>query len=52
MKFVTESIKYLALDTLNIKELLIRMKKFIAGKFINSDKANNIKDLEGMGKAI
>jgi len=28
------------------------MKKFIAGKSINSDKANNVKNLEGMGKAI
>ena len=28
------------------------MKKFIAGKSINSNKANNVKDLEGMGKAI
>ena len=44
--------EYLASDVLNIKKSLIRMKKFIAGKSINSDKANNVKDLEGMGKAI
>ena len=28
------------------------MQKYIAGKSIDSDKANNIKDLNGMGKAI
>ena len=28
------------------------MKKFIAGKSINGDKANDVKDLEGMKKAI
>jgi len=44
--------EHLALDTLNIKKSLIRMKKFIAGKSINGDKANDVKDLEGMGKAI
>ena len=44
--------EHLASDVLNIKESLIRMKKFIAGKSINSNKANNIKDLKSMGKAI
>ena len=44
--------EHLASDTLNIKESLIRMKKFIAGKSINSDKANDVKNLEGMRKAI
>ena len=28
------------------------MKKYIAGKSINDNKANNVKDLNGMGKAI
>jgi len=46
------SMEHLALDALNIKESLIRMKKFIAGKSINNNKANNVKDLEGMGKSI
>ena len=46
------SIEHLASNTLNIKELLTRMRKFIAGKSINSDKANNLKDLNDIGKAI
>ena len=44
--------EHLASNTLNIKELLTRMQKFIAGKSINSDKANNLKDLNDIGKAI
>ena len=44
--------KHLASDTLNIKESLTRIRKFIAGKSINGNKANNLKDLNGMGKAI
>ena len=46
------SIKHLASNALNIKESLIRMKKYIAGKSINDDKANDVKDLNSMGKAI
>jgi len=46
------SIEHLVSDALNIKESLTRMRKFIAGKSINSDKANDLKDLNGMGKAI
>ena len=46
------SIEYLASDALNIKELLTRMKKYIIGKSIKDLKANNIKDLMGMGKAL
>ena len=42
--------EYLASDAKNIKESLSRMQKYILGKSIKSDKANNIKDLEGMGK--
>jgi len=44
--------KYLASDALNIKKSLFRMWKFIAGKSINSSKANNFKDLMGMDKAL
>ena len=46
------SMEYLAFNALNITESLIRMWKYIASKSIDSDKANNIKDLNGMGKAI
>ena len=46
------SIKHLASDILNIKESLTRMRKFIASKSINGDKANDIKDLNSIGKAI
>ena len=46
------SIEHLASDTLNIKELLLRMRKYITGKSIDSTKANNVKDLMGMGKAL
>jgi len=46
------SIKHLASDALNIKELLLRMCKYILGKFIESDKANKVKDFKGMGKAM
>jgi len=46
------SMEHLASDTLNIKESLTRMQKFIAGKSINGDKANDLKDLNGMDKAI
>jgi len=44
--------EYLASDTINIKEFLIRMKKYISGKSIDSGKANEIQDLMGMGKAL
>ena len=45
------SIEYLSSDIKIIKELLSRMEKFILGKSIDSSKANNIKDFEGLGKA-
>jgi len=35
-----------------LRNLLSEWKKFIAGKSINSNKANNVKDLESIGKAI
>ena len=44
--------EHLASDVLNIKESLIRMKKYITSKSINGAKANNVKDLMGMGKAL
>jgi len=44
--------EHLASDALNIKESLTRMQKYIAGKSIDNNKANNVKDLNGMGKAI
>ena len=46
------SIEHLALDALNIKESLTRMQKYIASKSIDNDKVNDVKDLNGMGKAI
>ena len=43
--------EYLALDIKNIKNSLIKICKFILGKLIEGDKANNIKDLKGVSKA-
>jgi len=43
---------YLASDVLNIKELLLRMQKYISDKSIDSDKANKVKDLKGISKAM
>jgi len=43
--------EYLASDIKNIKESLTRIHKYILGKSIDGDKANNIKDLESIGKA-
>ena len=44
--------EYLALDVLNIRESLSRMHKYILGKSIENNGANNIKDFKGMGKAL
>ena len=44
--------EHLASDMQNIKESLIRMQRYILGESIEIDKANEIKDLEGIGKAI
>jgi len=44
------SIEHLVSDIMNIKKFLIRMWKYIISKSIEGDKANNIKDLEGIGK--
>jgi len=46
------SIEYLASDIKNIKESLGRMQKYILSKAIESDKANNIKDLKGVSKVV
>ena len=46
------SMEHLASNALNIKELLTRMQKFIAGKSINGNKANDLKDLNSIGNAI
>lgn len=46
------SMEHLASDIKNIKDSLHRMQKYILGKVINGDRANNIKDLEGIGKAV
>jgi len=46
------SMEHLTSDALNVKESLIRMKKYISGKSIDSAKANEVKDLMGMGKAL
>ena len=44
--------EYLTSNALNVKEFLIRMKKYISGKSIDSAKANKVQDLIGMGKAL
>jgi len=43
-------IEHLASDIKNIKDSLSRMCKYVLGKSINNDKANDIKDLEDVGK--
>jgi len=45
------SMKQLASDIKNIKKSLIRMCKYILGKSIDSNNANNVKDLEDIGMA-
>jgi len=44
--------EHLASDALNVKESLIRMKKYISGKSIDGAKANEVKNLIGMDKAL
>jgi len=44
------SMEHLASDISNIKESLGRIQRYILGKTIESDNANNIKDLKGIGK--
>jgi len=45
------SLEHLALDMKNIKESLSRIRKYILDKTIEGSKANNVKDLKGIGKA-
>ena len=44
------SIEHLGSDIKNIKESLSRMEKYILSKSIDGNKANNIKDFEGLDK--
>jgi len=46
------SMEYLASDISNIKESLGRIQKYILGKTIESNNANNIKDLENISKVV
>ena len=46
------SMEHITSDVLSIKNSLLRIKKYILGKSINGDKANNFKNPSGMGKAI
>ena len=44
--------KHLASNIKNIKKSLFRMKKYILGKDIDSNKTNEIKDLKGLDKVV
>ena len=46
------SIEYLASDIKDIKETLERIQKYILSKTIESGKANDIKNLEGVSNAV
>ena len=46
------SMEHLASDVKNIKDSLHRMHKYIMDKSINEGNANNVKDLEGIGKVV
>jgi len=46
------SMEHLVSDTKIIKNSLTRMRKYILGKSINKDKANSVKDLKSVGKAV
>ncbi len=43
--------KYLASNIKNIKNPLHRMQKYILGKVINGDRANDIKDLKDVSQS-
>ena len=43
--------EHLVLDIKNIKELLIRMYKYILGKSIDGNNVNNVKDLKSISMA-
>jgi len=44
--------EHLASNIKNIKDSLYRMLKYVMGKSINEENANDIKDLEGIGKVV
>ena len=44
------SMEHLVSNIKNIKESLHRMQKYILGKRINGDRANDVKNLKGVGK--
>jgi len=46
------TMEYMPSDMLNFKESLSRMCKYMLGKAIKSDSANDVKDLNGMGKTL
>jgi len=46
------AMEHMPSDVLNFKEFLSRMCKYMLGKAIESDGANDIEDLNGMGKAL
>ena len=48
--FLHSSMEYIGSNIKIIKESLSRMEKFILDKSIDSSKANNIKDFEGLSK--
>jgi len=48
--FLHRSMEHLALDVKHIKESLHRIQKYILNKSIEGDKANDVKDLEGICK--
>ena len=50
--FLHGLIEHLGSNIRNIKKSLFRMEKYILSKCIDGSKANNIKDLEGLGKAV
>jgi len=49
--FLYGLMEHLASDMKHIKELLCQIQKYILNKSIKSDKANNVKNLDGIGKA-
>jgi len=46
------SMEHLASDALNIKEWLFRMHKYIIGKSIEGNNANEVENFKSMGKAM
>ena len=46
------SMEHIVSNVLSTKNSLLGIKKYISGKSINGDKANDFKDLSGMGKSI